>query len=132
MIASINCPCGTGKKYIDCCAKPHQNRINARTAEELMRSRYTAFVLANDDYLMDSHHSATRQLHKKQERIDWAKSVKWIKLEILSTSLGAENDTEGTVEFKAHFKEGSQRKILHENSTFVREFGQWVYFGIVK
>ncbi|MBL4862218.1 MAG: Sec-C motif domain protein [Crocinitomicaceae bacterium] len=129
-MTSIKCPCGTGKMYIDCCAKAHQNRINAKTAEELMRSRYSAFVLVKGDYLMESHHSATRQLERKQELIDWAKSVKWIKLGILNTSEGAENDTEGMVEFKAHFKEGNKKMVLHEKSKFVREFGQWVYFGI--
>ena len=128
----MKCPCGTGKSYADCCAKPHQNRLNAKTAEELMRSRYTAFVMHNGDYLMESHHSVTRKQISKQEIIAWAKSVNWIKLEVLNTSMGGERDMEGTVEFKAHFKEGKIARYIHEHSKFVREYGQWVYIGIVE
>jgi SEC-C motif-containing protein len=122
-----NCPCGSNKKYKECCAMPHQNLSNALTSEALMRSRYTAFVLANGDYLMESQHSMTRNPELKNELIQWSKSVKWLKLEILNTSKGLSDDVEGIVEFKAHLIEGSKRKVMHERSKFVREYGNWVY-----
>lgn len=93
-----------------------------------MRSRFVAFTQANGDYLMLSHHSATRP-ENSDEIVSWAKSVKWLKLEIINKSGGAENDSEGTVEFKAHFKERGRKRFIHENSKFVREFGNWVYLG---
>ncbi|MDG1333803.1 MAG: YchJ family metal-binding protein [Crocinitomicaceae bacterium] len=127
-----NCPCGRPKKYIDCCGKAHQNIINAKTAEDLMRSRYTAFTMANGDYLMDSHHSMTRKSARKNELVFWAKSVKWVKLEIVNTVDGGEDDTEGIVEFKAHFCEGSKKKVMHQNGKFLREFGHWVYFDVIR
>ena len=103
----------------------------AITAEDLMRSRYTAFVLANGDYLMKSHHSKTRPLKEKKDIVTWAKSVKWIALEILHTTKGAKNDTEGTVTFKAFFYEDGIINCIHEHSKFIREHNSWVYLGMV-
>lgn len=127
-----NCPCGRPKEYIDCCGKAHQNIANAKTAEDLMRSRYVAFTRADGDYLMDSHHSMTRKSVRKEELVHWAKSVKWLKLEIVNTKGGGEDDTEGIVEFKAHLSEGSKKKVMHQHGKFLREFGHWVYFDVVQ
>lgn len=125
----MKCPCGRDKAYENCCGAIHSNRNIAETAEDLMRSRYTAFVLGNGNYLMDSHHSSTRPISEKMEIENWAKSVKWLKLEILNTSNGKEDNDEGNVEFKAHFKEGFRKKVIHENSKFIHEYGKWVYLG---
>ncbi len=92
-----------------------------------MRSRYAAFVIANGDYLMKSHHSSTRPLQEKNDIVKWAKSVKWQKLQILNTSMGQTTDFEGQVEFKAFFKEKGKLKAIHERSHFERENGYWVY-----
>jgi SEC-C motif-containing protein len=122
------CPCGTNISYLDCCAKSHQSLSNAITSEQLMRSRYSAFVLSNGDYLMNSHHSMTRTRVNKNELVRWAKSMKWIKLEIVDTKDGGVDDETGIVEFKAHFKNKGKKQVLHQRSKFVREFGNWVYF----
>jgi SEC-C motif-containing protein len=61
--------------------------------------------------------------------VAWANSVKWTKLEIISKSTGGKDDQEGTVEFKAHFKEKGKKTFIHENSKFVRENGHWSYLG---
>lgn len=124
----MNCPCGRNKDYNDCCANPHQDLKNALTAEDLMRSRYTAFTKANGDYLMLSHHSITRP-ENSNEIVTWARSVKWLRLEILSSTGGGEDDSEGTVTFKAHFKEKGKKRFIHEDSKFVRESGNWMYLG---
>jgi len=117
----MNCPCNPTKRYKDCCKKAHQNILSVNTAEILMRSRYTAFVLANIEYLQKSHHSSTRPSKKeKKEILQWAKSVEWIQLEILKTA-------ENTVEFKAYFKENGELHVIHENSFFCKENGYWVY-----
>ena len=124
-----NCPCGRDKTFEHCCGKIHHNRINALTAEDLMRSRYTGFVIGNGQYLNDSHSVLTRNEAEKQEIENWAKSVKWQKLEIINTTFGQETDIGGTVEFKAYFKEGFRKRVIHENSKFIRENGLWVYLG---
>ncbi len=123
----MNCPCGRPKTYAECCGKIHSDILKAITAEDLMRSRYSAFVLANGDYLMQSHHSSTRPISEKEEIVQWAKAMKWIKLEVLNSTKGTDLDLEGTVEFKAHFKDGFTKTYIHEKSRFVRENGYWVY-----
>ncbi|NRA13177.1 MAG: Sec-C motif domain protein [Crocinitomicaceae bacterium] len=124
----MKCPCGRNKEYEDCCAKPHHNLSNALTAEDLMRSRFTAFTKADGEYILLSHHSDTRP-ENSDTVVAWAKSMKWLKLEILNTTGGDENDSEGTVEFKAHYIDKGRRLFMHEDSKFVREYGNWVYLG---
>lgn len=117
----MKCPCNSSKLYIDCCKKVHLNIHIANTAEELMRSRYSAFVLANIEYLQKSHHATTRPTKKeKKEILDWTKSVEWIRLEVI-------NSTENTVEFKAYFMENGKLDVIHENSFFCKENSHWVY-----
>jgi SEC-C motif-containing protein len=97
-----------------------------------MRSRYTAFVLANGDYLMASHHSTTRPFKEKKAIVNWAKSVNWIRLEILETTLGTRKDTLGTVTFNAYFYKDGKVEVLHEKSAFERENDCWMYTGIAE
>ena len=132
MQVETNCPCGRKKPYAECCGIAHRNIANVKTAEDLMRSRYTAFTQANGDYLMLSHHTTTRELDRKQEIADWAWSVEWLRLEIISAFDGGSEDEEGTVEFRAHFKENGKEKYLYETSRFLKERGKWKYHGIVR
>ncbi len=128
----MNCTCGRDKSYNECCGLVHQSISNALKEEDLMRSRYVAFTKGMGDYLMESHHSLTRDLSQKNEIVNWANSVKWLNLEILEVQEGEENDMEGIVEFKAHFKERLRKNCIHERSKFLREYGVWKYFGIVE
>lgn len=128
----MDCYCGSLKQYSDCCEKAHKNLAEVKTAEQLMRSRYSAFVLANGEYLMQSHHSSTRPVKEKKAIVKWAKSVEWIKLEVLETSKGSTNDTEGTVTFKAYFYEKGKVDVIHEKSKFVKENNYWMYLGLSK
>ncbi|WP_299253118.1 YchJ family metal-binding protein [uncultured Aquimarina sp.] len=121
------CYCGRSQTYDTCCGSIHKEMTQALSAEDLMRSRYSAFVLANGDYLMKSHHRSTRPIKEKKSIINWAKSVKWIKLEILDKTKGLEFDEEGTVAFKAFYFENGALEVIHENSRFVKEDGRWVY-----
>ena len=124
-----NCYCGSKNTYNNCCGIAHTDINKVKTAEALMRSRYSAFVLADGKYLAESQHSSTRPKTKKEidEIVKWAKSVKWLKLEIKKVKKGTENDNEGTVEFIAYFFEGSYLNTLKEKSYFVKENGHWVY-----
>ncbi len=125
-----NCFCGSEKSYTMFCNILHNNILKAKTAEQLMRSRYSAFVMANGDYLMQSHHSSTRSTKDKKAIIAWAKSVNWIKLEVLETTKGAEKDTKGTVTFNAYYYENGKVNVLNEKSAFVKENKHWVYLGL--
>lgn len=117
----MKCPCNPTKLYAECCKIAHKNIHAVTTAEALMRSRYSAFVFADIEYLQKSHHASTRPFKReKKEILQWTKSVEWIRLEILNT-------TENTVEFKAYFMEHGQLEVIHENSFFCKENEYWVY-----
>lgn len=128
----MNCYCGNLKDYVNCCEKIHKDLANAKTAQQLMRSRYSAFVLANGDFLMKSHHSKTRPTSEKKAIVAWAKSVNWIKLEIIDTTMGLENDTNGTVTFNAYFYQHGKVDVIHEKSAFKKENKHWKYLGLSK
>jgi SEC-C motif domain protein len=121
------CACGSGRTYEKCCEIIHQNIHKANTAEELMRSRYTAFSKANVEYLKLSHYSKTSDYHDKKELTEWCKSVKWLNLEIISKTLGSKNDFTGKIHFKAFFLENGLKKCIEEHSTFLKENNHWVY-----
>lgn len=123
------CLCNSGKTYNNCCGIAHKNIKDVKTAEQLMRSRYVAFALADGDYLYKSHHSLTRpnSLSEINETIKWAKSVMWIKLEVLNIIDGNKTDKKGIVEFKAYFIENGKADVIHEKSTFEKEYEHWVY-----
>ncbi len=122
---TANCYCGTEKSYIDCCEIFHKNNGVTETAQQLMRSRYSAFVLANGDYLMQTHHKSTRPIKERKAIVKWAKSVQWLKLEVLSFTID-------TVKFNAHFLQDGIPEVIHENSKFVKENNRWFYKGFVE
>lgn len=124
------CPCGSTTKYTNCCETAHKDLTTVETAEQLMRSRYSAFTMANGDYLMKSHHSSTRPTKEKKAIENWAKSVNWIRLEVLEISQGRPTDEKGTVTFNAYYFENGEVAIIHEKSAFARENGIWVYLGL--
>jgi len=126
----MNCYCGTNKTYQNCCEGFHLNNGKTESAEQLMRSRYSAFVLANGDYLMATHHKSTRPIKEKKAIVKWAKSVQWIRLEVLETSEGTKDDIEGTVNFSAYFFENGKVDVIHEKSAFVKEDNSWYYLGL--
>ncbi|MBU2926857.1 YchJ family protein [Winogradskyella psychrotolerans] len=126
----MNCHCGNTETYQECCEVFHRNNGKTDTAEQLMRSRYSAFVLANGDYLMVTHHSSTRPTKDKKAIVKWAKSVQWIRLEVLETTNGTEIDNKGTVTFNAYFFENGNVEVIHEKSAFVKENGHWFYLGL--
>jgi SEC-C motif-containing protein len=128
----MNCPCGSNKSYTACCERAHNDLSAVATAEQLMRSRYSAFVLANGSYLMDSHHSSTRPVKERKSIEAWAKSVSWIRLEVLDREKGGVNDQKGTVTFNAYFFENGKVDVIHEKSEFVKENGLWMYLGLAK
>ena len=121
------CPCGSQLTYDACCGPVIEGRMPAATAQALMRSRYVAFTLADVDYLMRSWHSRYRPVRDRKRIQAWAKSVKWMGLQIIATQAGGETDTSGMVEFRAMYLEGGQPGQIHERSIFEKEKGAWVY-----
>jgi len=120
--SSVPCPCGSTKPYTACCAAYIDGNAPAPTAESLMRSRYTAYTLLREDYLLATWHSSTRPTS-----LDLAAdaATKWIGLEVKRHE---QKDVEHSiVEFVARYKVNGRAHRLHEVSRFVCEDGRWFY-----
>ncbi|MFB6807209.1 MULTISPECIES: YchJ family protein [unclassified Streptomyces] len=120
----LPCPCGLPAAYPECCGRFHSGAQQAPTAELLMRSRFSAFSVGDTAYLLRSWHPSTRP-----GRLDLDPGQRWERLEILATERGGMFETEGSVEFRAYYREGRHSGSLHEHSAFTREAGAWVYVG---
>ncbi|MET0132440.1 MAG: YchJ family metal-binding protein [Kibdelosporangium sp.] len=116
------CPCGSGRPFDECCGKYIEGRATAPTAELLMRSRYTAYARRVAPYLLRTWHVSTRP-----GTVKFDPGLKWTRLEIVGKTAGGLLQQNGTVEFRAHYEHGGQPNVMHENSSFVRADGLWVY-----
>ena len=129
----ILCPCGSGEPYEKCCGPFLGGKSQPATAEQLMRSRYTAYARQNANYLVASTHPSKRERNELKTIKKSFRGINWRSLEILAIDKGGADDTEGTVEFKAHCEGGGQKATVHEISQFVRDDGHWFYLdGDVK
>ena len=115
------CPCNSFRSYSNCCEPLLCREKEALTAEALMRSRYTAYVKKNVDYLICTYASKARRKIKRVSIEQGMKSVQWVKLEIVSILDGRQNHQTGEVEFVAHYQKANQTFVLKERSFFVRE-----------
>ncbi|MRJ75853.1 hypothetical protein GEV29_04845 [Aeromicrobium sp. SMF47] len=116
------CPCLSGLTYDDCCGRLHAGTATAQTAEQLMRSRFSAFAVGDPSYLLSTWHRSTRPagLELDQDR-------RWYRLDILATRGGGPFETTGVVEFEAFYRAPTGNGSQHEVSRFVRESGTWFY-----
>ena len=100
----------------------HAGEAAAATAEQLMRSRYSAFVVGDPAYLLATWHSTTRP-----RSLDLDPSLRWTGLDVLASSGGGLLAADGTVEFRAAFLHDGGAGSQHEVSRFRREDGGWRY-----
>ena len=118
----VPCPCGNADGYMRCCGPLHEG-LPAATAEALMRSRYSAYVLKREDYLLATWHPSTRPAHLKLAAQQPAPS--WLGLSVRRHDDGG---PEAVGEFVARLSYGGGRaQSLHEVSRFLREDGRWYY-----
>jgi SEC-C motif-containing protein len=122
------CPCGSGSDF-DACCSPYIEGHAAPTAQALMRSRYSAYTLDNQAYLMKTLAPESREEEEQETEQVSDTNMKWLGLEIRSTSKGCVEDETGIVEFVAKYKVGDKLGIHHERSNFRREDGCWVCIG---
>ena len=115
------CYCGLDKQYAACCGRLHSGAENAATAEALMRSHYSAYVLKLADYLLATWHPDTRPAELDLDADD----TKWLGLEVKKHV--QQDETPATVEFVARYRIAGKGHRLHELSRFVREDGRWYY-----
>jgi len=116
--AASACPCG-GSDYARCCGRFHGGDIPA-SAELLMRSRYSAYVLRLHDYLLATWHARTRPTLQDLK----GDEARWLGLDVRAAQ---EHGDEATVEFIARYRSAGRGHRLHETSRFLREGGRWFY-----
>ena len=121
------CPCGSNVAYSECCAALIRGERPAATAEQVMRARYSAYVLAEVGYLLSSLHPDHRSDFDEKSTRTWAEGSQWHNLEIIKTEGGGSGDSEGRVEFVASYTEKGIRKNHHEVATFTKEDGTWYF-----
>ncbi len=116
------CPCDSTKKIAQCCGRYLDDSEAAPTAEALMRSRYTAYTLLREDYLLATWHAS-----KRPEQLGLAEeaSSKWLWLEVKRHE--KQDADHAIIEFVARYKINGRAFRLHEVSRFVREDGRWFY-----
>lgn len=120
MIDEERCPCGSAKSYEHCCGRWHAG-APAPDAEALMRSRYSAFVLRNEPYLLTTWHGS-----KRPRTVEFEPKQKWLGLKVVDAQ--TTGPTTAEVEFIARYRVGGGSAArLHERSRFVKEGDRWYY-----
>lgn len=115
------CYCCSSKTFVDCCEPIIALKREATSAEELMRSRYTAYALANATYIINTTHPKTRHFHSKKAILQWSKENTWQQLEVVISE-------ENRVVFKAHYIDSEGNVCVHyEDSLFELLGGKWYY-----
>ena len=126
-----SCPCGSKKDYTACCEVFIQKKASAPTPEALMRSRYTAYTQANMDYILRTMRPPASVGFEPLSAYQWAKSVCWLKLKVVSATKINSADTmtnnQGFVEFIAYFQENNKKQTIHELSEFHLIDSEWFY-----
>jgi len=107
----------------------HYHKAKAETAEELMRSRYSAYFFRLVEYLVETTHPDTREPNLKAELDATIHETNWYFLTILSTSKGGKEDKVGKIEFTARCYVDGEAKELQERSRFKRHKGAWKYMA---
>ena len=118
------CPCQTGKPFAQCCGRFLLTDQQAKTPEQLMRSRFSAFALGGyGQYLLDTWAPEATSGMTAADLSE--RSTAWCGLKILKKSQQGEL---GMVEFKAFYvNEQGSEGCLHETSQFERRAGRWLY-----
>lgn len=125
--ANAACPCGSQKLLHNCCLPYIEGKLNAPTAEQLMRSRYSAHALLAIDYLWETWSPEQRIRSSQADIRAWAESCEWLGLQIISIQQGQASDSQGIVEFIALYRQKGKLQQHHEVSQFKKVLGKWLY-----
>lgn len=123
----MSCPCGNDAELAACCGRFLSGAEHPATAEELMRSRYTAYVENQIDYVVESHEPKTRDDVDRDAADSWSKQAEWTGLEVRETREGGPEDQRGEVEFVARYRVQGADLAHHEVARFERQNDRWYY-----
>lgn len=133
MRTPIDCPCGSHQSFQHCCSPFHEGIRFPNTAEELMRSRYSAYALGNSQYLKDTIAAKAAQEFDADNLSRVLSTHQWLGLDVLNSIVDQKNPDHSFVEFKALYENQGKFGLLHELSEFKRLNGRWFYVeGVMK
>lgn len=122
------CPCGSQKLIEKCCGQFLSGTQKPSTAEELMRSRYTAFVKGEIRYLKKTSTGKALLEFNEDEATQWSCKSEWLGLRILTTKMGKNDDSKGVIEFIATYRYKNQTYEHHEKSLFEKDSDGFWFF----
>lgn len=124
----MDCNCGAKSEFEACCGRFIDGAARPETAEELMRSRFSAFATGAVDYLIRTVHPKNREFHRPESVGGFSSENDWLRLEIIATERGTRDDRDGIVEFRAFYRDSTGAdRVHHERSTFKKELGRWFF-----
>ena len=121
------CPCGSKKEYSSCCEPLLKGEKVAVNPLELLRSRYTAHVKGDVDYIINTVLPSKRKEHRVEGIRKWIDSAEWLGLTVINAPDVAADATEGKVEFIANYREKLRKIDHHEIASFKKEEGVWYF-----
>jgi len=116
-----SCFCGSNCDFSSCCQPYINKELPVKTAEQLMRSRFSAYAIANAQYIYDTYAKSSQAAQSVEDIDDWSKSCVWVALVIHPLANSVNNATEQFVEFSAFYITNNTLYELRENSRFVLE-----------
>jgi len=122
------CPCGSNIAYLDCCGVYHSKLRIPDTAQQLMRSRYSAYAIKLVDYLVETTHHDKLKSSYRRKLVATMHDIQWTNLEITKFSFGEIDDKVGKVEFESSFIENGKVGVMREHSRFRKIAGKWFYY----
>lgn len=126
MMSSALCPCGSGNLLDTCCGRHHAG-LPAPSAETLMRSRYSAYVLGLVDYLLDTTLPVQKNSLDRESISQWSAQSTWLGLEVESTELLGGRPEHAFVTFTARWHDAAGEHRHRERSAFVQHNGRWYF-----
>lgn len=120
------CPCQSQRAYADCCQPFHRQEMWPADAEELMRSRYSAYTLQDIDYIVQTTVPSQQESLNTAAMQTWSRETDWRGLDVLSHVSGI-GKNHAQVEFTAYFNSGGKVQHHHERSAFVKIDGRWYF-----
>lgn len=120
------CPCQSGKNYPECCQPFHLKKQFPETAEQLMRSRYSAYTLVDIPYIVETTAPNQQKYLNQIAMKEWAETTNWVGLEIVK-HLAYVSKNHNKVEFNAFFKTEEDIQAHNEISLFVKINQRWFF-----
>ncbi len=129
----MHCYCGNITPFEQCCLPIISGKAQAKTPEQLMRSRYSAYATHYPQYIYDTYSRESQQNVALEEIKQWSTHTHWLKLTIIKSAQveletfnhqGAELPK---VQFKALYIDDKKFYLMEENSRFIVENNHWYY-----